>query len=294
MLINGANLAVARQEHEALFLESIKKTTPLYKDACLNTTCTGSQKTYHFLDEIQAVAEWIGPRPMHELRANAITLVDRKWSDAVRVSRTDYEDDNWGMIRARFADMGKAFALHPDKLLAALIMAGESTACFDGVNFFSAAHPTSTGTQSNLYNSALSRTVFEAAYKQFLALTDYWGEPLGLKPTHLFFGPSNWDVVRSILEVETIFEATYNGRNPNFGLLKPVMLPGITNGSWMMADLSNAVKPFLFQERVAVEFAAQDQPTDDCVIYDDEYRYFGRARYAMGYAMWQMALGYNP
>jgi phage major head subunit gpT-like protein len=294
MLINGANLAVAQQENEALFRESIKKTTPKYAEACMMTSCTGNQKTYHLLDELQGVTEWLGPRLMNELRANSVTLVDKKWTDAVRVARTDYEDDNWGLIKARFADMGKGFALHPDELLAALIKAGETDNAYDGVPFFSANHPTSTGTQSSLYNSALSRTVFEAAYAQHLQRTDYWGKPLGSVPTHLFYGPSLWATVRNILEVPTIFEATYAGDNPNKGLVKPVMLPNLDNASWMLADLSNGIKPFIFQERVAVEFAAQDQPNDDCVVYDDEYRYFGRARYAMGYGMWQFVTGYNP
>lgn len=60
--------------------------------------------------------------------------------------------------------------------------------------------------------------------------------------------------------------------------------------TWILADLSRPLKPFIFQQRRGYEFTRkEDGSTSDHVFMRDEYLYGVDARVAAGFGFWQMA-----
>lgn len=93
----------------------------------------------------------------------------------------------------------------------------------------------------------------------------------------------------------------YDGQN-FFDADHPVGQPGqetsVSNmqaGSgetWILADLSRPIKPWVFQRRRDYDFKAkEDGNTSDHVFMRDQYLYGVDARVAAGFGFWQMAFG---
>lgn len=67
-------------------------------------------------------------------------------------------------------------------------------------------------------------------------------------------------------------------------------IPGTDPGdAWYLLDVTRAIKPVIFQERVSPELQAMIDPDDEQVFMADEYRYGVRARSNVGFGFWQMA-----
>ena len=66
---------------------------------------------------------------------------------------------------------------------------------------------------------------------------------------------------------------------------------GGAGAAWFLADLSRPVRPMIFQRRTEIELQVQDRPEQDSVFELDEYRYATRARYNVGYGLFQFIYG---
>lgn len=65
-----------------------------------------------------------------------------------------------------------------------------------------------------------------------------------------------------------------------------------TGETWILADMSRPLKPFIFQKRRDYSFVAkEDGKTSDHVFMRDEYLYGTDARVSAGFGFWQMAYG---
>ena len=61
--------------------------------------------------------------------------------------------------------------------------------------------------------------------------------------------------------------------------------------AWFLLDLSRAVRPIIWQERMPYSFTSLDRDTDEHVFMRDEYLYGVRARVNAGFGLWQLAFG---
>ena len=62
-----------------------------------------------------------------------------------------------------------------------------------------------------------------------------------------------------------------------------------TGPAWYLLDCSRAIKPVIFQQRIAPQFTEMTDDKDETVFMKDEYRYGVRARGNVGFGFWQMA-----
>jgi phage major head subunit gpT-like protein len=62
---------------------------------------------------------------------------------------------------------------------------------------------------------------------------------------------------------------------------------------WYLLDCSRAIKPIIFQRRIAPEFTSMTEINDENVFSLDQYRYGSRARSNVGVGFWQMAVSSN-
>lgn len=97
--------------------------------------------TYGWLGQFPQMREWYGDRVVKDMAAQSYAIENRKFESTVGIERVDIEDDNLGIYSPMIAEMGYAATVYPDELVFPLLAAGDSSACYDGQNFFDADHP---------------------------------------------------------------------------------------------------------------------------------------------------------
>ncbi len=163
----------------------------------------------------------------------------------------------------------------------------------DGVALFSAAHPTSSGNQSNLLTAAdLSETALESAATEIMLLENARGLKIGAKPKTLVIHPSEWANATRILESELQSGASSDTTNTNNinalrvkGVVDQVVMdPYLTDtDAWFLTtDIECGLTSF---QRRAMEFK-QDNDFDT-----ENAKAKATERYVPGWADWRGAFG---
>jgi len=102
---------------------------------------TSKSNTYGWLGQFPQLVEWIGPRVLKDMAAHGYTIVNKLFESTVSVPRVAIEDDEVGVYKPLFGEMGRAAKSFPDELVYGLLRLGLSTLCFDGQYFFDVDHP---------------------------------------------------------------------------------------------------------------------------------------------------------
>ncbi len=102
---------------------------------------TSKSNTYGWLGQFPQLVEWIGPRVLTDMAAHGYTIVNKLFESTVSVPRVAIEDDEVGVYKPLFGEMGRAAKSFPDELVYGLLRLGLSTLCFDGQYFFDVDHP---------------------------------------------------------------------------------------------------------------------------------------------------------
>jgi phage major head subunit gpT-like protein len=144
---DGVNLAYNSQ------LWAAKSVYPAFT---FEAPSTGDAEVYPRLDMLSGLREWIGDRVAKQLSLVTFRIVNRLFEETIAVQRTDIEDDKYGFLTPIAQQLGENAARFPDLLVAQLLLAGHTTPCYDGQNFFDTAHPsfTSSGGATTLANYA--------------------------------------------------------------------------------------------------------------------------------------------
>jgi phage major head subunit gpT-like protein len=141
MIITPAVLAALRTALRAEFQRAFGETKPAWNQIATLVPSSTASNTYAWLGQFPKLREWIGSRVIKDMAAQGYKIDNKLWESTVGVKRTDIEDDNVGIYKPLFAEMGRAAKSHPDELVFALLKAGATTACYDGQNFFDTDHP---------------------------------------------------------------------------------------------------------------------------------------------------------
>lgn len=289
-IINKAKLDAANHNYRALFFKALESNPSQLYDLAIQfmmeMESSGQVETYNWLGDVPSVSEWIGDRVLGDLRDSDMSIRNKEWSTGVKMLYADIEDDKLGQIVPRIQGMAEAFKRFVHTNLVSLIVAGNSTACYDGQNFFSASHSEGlSGTQSN-YDAAnsLSSTNFRTARAQMIELKNDRGELLGINPTHLWCASALEGTAREICLAEY---SSAGAQNMDKGLCQPIVIPGITSTKWGLADLSKILKPFIKQNRRPVSFTSMDKADDANFFMRREVYYGADWRGNFGYGFWQ-------
>ncbi len=141
MIINAENLANMFIGFNTVFNNAFAG-APAFRDQ-LAMTVPSSTRTndYKFILQFPMLREWLGDRVIKSLAAESFHLTNKSFESTVEVDRDDIADDQLGLFAPIIAELAKAARQHPDLLIAALMAAGLTTACYDGKMFFAADHP---------------------------------------------------------------------------------------------------------------------------------------------------------
>jgi phage major head subunit gpT-like protein len=111
---------------------------------------TSNQLTeiYRWLGMVPQMREWIGARQAKGFYDNEYSITNKRFEATLEVLRADAQRDDTGQTRMRIADLARRTNSHWAKLLTDLIIAGESTTCYDGQYFFDTDHVEGNNTTS--------------------------------------------------------------------------------------------------------------------------------------------------
>jgi phage major head subunit gpT-like protein len=255
---------------------AFERTKTWWQDMATLVPSTSRANHYYWTEVFEGLREWIGERLVKQLKARATVLENKDWELTVGIDRNDLADAQIGMAVTRTEMIGMAARKWPDRVVAAVLLAGETALSYDGQPFFDTDHPVNEdraglGVYSNLETSKpLSADNLEFAINSFGGMLAPEGDQyLDLQPTHLIIPPQLRQTARRLLESDllarVIGEATVADGNPLKGALQLLVVPELAGDStsWYVADHSKPIKCMIFQQRQAPNFVVKDGPQED-------------------------------
>lgn len=146
-------------------------------------------ETYKWLGMAPAMREWVGSRHAKGFRDNGLTITNKTFEATLEVMLDEMRRDKTGQVMVRVRELAQRTNAHWAKLLTDLIIAGESTACYDGQFFFDTDHSEGdSGTQDNDISNDIATTTAPTAgemessilkaVQQIMGFKDDAGEPM--------------------------------------------------------------------------------------------------------------------
>lgn len=304
-------MALTKSDIPDLLLPGLKAEFALAYQEELNNTITEQLATvvnttlptqkYGWLGAVPPMREFIDERKPSGLAPYALSIEDKVFESTIAVDRRAIEDDQVDLIRLRVRDLAYRIAQHRHQMTVEALSGGFAATGYDAVSFFNTAHPLPGGsTYGNRTTDALTGPALASAISQMMTVPDDQGIPLGIVPDTLVVGPKKmWDaleLVESPVVVEKSGEFCTDYGNVFRGRLKVLVSPFLTGTSddyWFLLDTKRPIRGLILQQRsdVPVEFTAMESSNSDSGFMRDRYHYGVRARYNVGYGLWQAAYG---
>jgi phage major head subunit gpT-like protein len=298
MVINSERLQSLRRNFRTLSALGYERSAPRWPRVAMFAPSTTGENVYGWIKDMPGMREWVGSRVAQNIGEGDYTIKNRSFESTVTVKREHIEDDTLGIYSPMFEALGSNVAYSPDQLVFSLLPAGFNTPCWDGVNFFANNHPIKKGvTFSNRGTNKLAANRFEAALAAMQSLRNEADVPLrrflgeGEQAPLLVVGPTNRVNALGIVGVEKL---AGGADNPNYRAANIMVLPELTGNNadmWFLLEVSQVVKPLIFQRRKEPEFVALHRIDDPNVFDRSEYRYGYDDRKAAGYGFPQLAWG---
>jgi len=95
---------------------------------------------YGFLQQVPKLEEWLGARQLKKLDEYDYEVKNKLLESSIVVTRSDFEDNDYGKYSPLFEDMGRVAAQYPNEHIFNLLANGLTGLCFDGLPFFSDSH----------------------------------------------------------------------------------------------------------------------------------------------------------
>lgn len=278
----------------------------------------GSRAQVIFEDTIGNWREFIGGREVVVVRPNVLNVTMKTYERTMMIRRIDMRYDKIGVVERRIRRFLSAAASYKIELFHEMLFSnsGAGTTGYDGVAWFSTAHPNgpSGATQSNLSTAVLSRTAFNAAYSQMASLGREGGLPYYVLPTTLVVGPNNRTNGLEITSADLRSQGMTAGgvtdaaaavlasaaiSNVNAGVVNLIVDPYLTGtrATWwyLLGAPVNAgqVKPALYLEGMAPTEQLDVSMDSPSVIATDRFTYGLIADGSFAPGAWQTAIWSN-
>jgi phage major head subunit gpT-like protein len=155
MLINLETIQNLHVALSAAYANGLKLADTSYEDVATIAQSSTGANTYPWLGSMPGMRKWVSDRIIKQLVGHRYTLENQDFELTISVDRNDIEDDNFGIYTPMAANMAFEGQSHKSRLVWEMLADGENQLGYDGVPFFSTAHPDGEGgTQSNLIAGA--------------------------------------------------------------------------------------------------------------------------------------------
>lgn len=259
-------------------------------------------ENYAWLGEVPSMREFVDQRLIKGFSDTKYTLANKTFEGTLGVHRNEISDDETGGITIRTRDLARRAAQHPDQLLWEVVELGDDTTLgkgYDNYAFFGTAHPVrgaQTAAQSNkLTGTGTTVAAFKTDVQAAIAAMRKFKDEAG-KPFHPMIQSSDL-VVAVAPDLEFVAKEALNASiisntsNALQGAVSQVMvMPWLTDtNDWYLFNKGHVLKPFIFQDREPLEFTEQGLDSDTGFM-KDVFLFGARARYNVGYGLWQCAV----
>jgi phage major head subunit gpT-like protein len=310
MLVKGDISGLLLAGLKTQFFQTFTETPSLY-DRCF-TIIPSDKDTEHYawLGALPSMNEFLDERQVGEFSEYEYQIKNKTWESTVAVDRTAIEDDQYGQVAMRVKQLSMEAKQHLDYITFGLLANGFTSACYDGQNFFTSAHPLGKNsplagtTQSNTVasgddNSPLSGGAIQNALISMMRTKNDQGRPMGIIPDTLLVSPENHFAAQEILasvfypDAVTVASGVSQilANNPLKGLLKVETSPYLpSETAWFLLDTKRPVRSIFLQMRREFEFEALEMNSETGFLRD-KYMYGVRGRYNAGFGDWRSAFG---
>jgi len=281
------------------FMKGYESVTTYFEQFTTEIPSTKSEEKYGWLGANPQFREWVDERAPKKLLEKGFTLVNKHFEASISVDRDTLDDDQYGGIKMAAMRMGETARKGYDIEAVAVIEAGHTSICYDGQYFFDTDHSEGdSGTQSNYSASALALEATGANIKTIMTTMEEYKDDRGLNSnvtaTHIMIPPCLRWTAYALFKPEALKMTTDATKTVLSGVLDIIVNPYLAkagtaaNSAYYVMDLSKSVKPFVFQNRKAIEFVALDKAEDEANFFRREIYYGADARFAIGYGDWRL------
>lgn len=292
MQINRANLANLYTAFKTQFWAGYQAAPDdIVAALAMRTQSSAAQEVHHWLGAFPGMKEFIDQVSIENIAAHNYTIPNKEWYDAIGVKQADIERDEAGgvgLYGPRFQIMGDVARQHEGEKVADFLVNGFTRPCYTGKNFYDTDHePIAGGTKfTNKGTKKLSQANYRLARINLKQRKNAAGRALKLgRDLVLLVGAKQEDVAREFLVAERLS----NGQtNVDKGTARLVVWPEIdviNEYFWALFDAASLMKPVIVQDEKPMQLLAQDQPDDDCVFNNHEFRYQAYKRQGFGYGL---------
>ena len=264
-------------------------------------------ETYNWLGMSPAMREWVGGRQAAGFVENGLTISNKHYEATIEVLVREMRRDKTGQVMARVRELADRTNSHWASLLSTLILAGPTTACYDGQFFYDTDHSEgSSGAQSNditvdistlpvavagtITNPSIeeAQQVAMKGIAQIMSFVDDRAEPINegagsflvMTPTSLY--------IPFVNALRTPREASQNVQlvPPNL-TIDVVMNPRLTwTDSIAVFRTDGSVKPFIRQQETNVALKVKAEGSE--YEFDNDAHQYGVDSWRnVGYGYWQ-------
>ena len=288
MQITPAVIQALQTSFSTIFKSAYRDTPTFWARLATRVSSSTKTNTYGWMKRLLEMRKWVGPRVIQNMSANSYLLENEPYEATLGVDRDEIEDDALGLFDARVQELARVGARLPDQLVLAVLLAGETNLGFDNVAFFSTAHTLDpAGNQSNLGAIPFNPGGWAFVRATMQSYTGEDGRPLGVNPNLVVIPPEYEFMAKHIFNAEY---APGGGSNVLKNEASYLVIPELAgDSSWYALDVSAPIKPFIFQDRRAVQLVAKTTVTDDNVFMLREFLWGVDGRGAAGYGPWWLA-----
>lgn len=299
------------------FQAAYQTTESWHEKVATTVPSSSEQNVYGWIGKIDKMREWVGPRVTHSPAAQTYTLVNRPYELTETIDKFKLEDDQFGIYAPVATQLGWQAKKWPDYQLRDLLFnTGTQTGArqngLDGLTHWNTAHPVdfydaSKGTFCNDFRGgvvvngvtvggALTPQGYATLRQEIMSRKGEDGEPMGLVPDLLMVPPQLEGAGKMILEASYYAPQTYAnvGLGTNVGAQENIQKGSAklfvnpdwaaNPTTWMLLCTNRPVKPFVFQQRQAVNFVYRINPQDPAVFDTHSYIFGTDARGAVGWS----------
>lgn len=140
-LISVSDYADVDSAARVAYQEAYDAAPSQYKEIAMDTTFGPAGLDLEWLGEFPQLVEFIGNRQVKNVVAHGFKAVTKTYEGTVGIKVADIRDNKVAGKLNIVRGIGEAAKKHPDELTFGLLKNGTVGLCYDGVAFFSAAHP---------------------------------------------------------------------------------------------------------------------------------------------------------
>jgi phage major head subunit gpT-like protein len=292
MQINKTNLRNLYTAYKTQFFAGYQAAPDdVVAQLAMRTSSTAAEEVHNWLGAFPGMKEFLGEIKIENIGAHNYTIPNKEWYDAIGVKQADIERDEAGgvgLYGPRFQIMGDVARQHEGEKVADFLVNGFTRKCYTGKNFYDTDHePIKGGTKfTNVGVKKLSQANFRTARTNIKQRRNAAGRALKLgRDLVLLVGAKQEDGAREFLEAERLANGA---SNIDKGAARLVVWPEIdviNEYFWALFDAKAFFKPVIVQDEKAIQLLAQDDPEDDCVFTNHEFRYQAYKRQGFGYGL---------